>query len=320
MLVCTVEGCLCHYTALYVSKFGYGMLLRHLQVMVIDLITKQRRILCKPHCILQHTQYQQPLTPTIQRQQNSLCLLGINYTTSKQPLQKQISVSVWEWTFCTAALFVSQEKKHGKLKCCLSLIVYKTRRVENTHQPKKVEARSVLLQDSLLGDKAVNADIQCRVPAAELDCFRTNGRHKDNLPWEGTGKLLHISSPFHAEWYWVWVPRFMARGRSAFQDEGRGKLRHHSLQTADSMPQMVNGSLSAAAGGTGCLQRSPTRDGHFYTKQYPALERSERGGTGAQVPAQKERPQCTTSLLRDDRRVPRHPPDLPLPHIPTYTM
>lgn len=54
---------------------------------------------------------------------------------------------------------VSQERTYNKIKCCLSLIVYKIRRVENTHQPKKVEARSVLLQDSLLGDKAVNAGI-----------------------------------------------------------------------------------------------------------------------------------------------------------------
>lgn len=47
MQVCTVEGCLCYDTTLDVSKFGYGTLLRHLQVMVIDLITKQRHIFCK---------------------------------------------------------------------------------------------------------------------------------------------------------------------------------------------------------------------------------------------------------------------------------
>lgn len=33
--------------------------------------------------------------------------------------------------------------------------------------------------------------------------------------------------------------------------DGRGKLRHHSMQTADSIPQIVSGSLSAAAGSTG---------------------------------------------------------------------
>lgn len=106
------------------------------------------------------------------------------------------------------------------MKCYLSLIVYKIRKVENTYQPKKVEARSVLLQDSLMGAKAVNAGIQCRVPGTELDGFRTNRRYKDNLLWERTGKLLHITSPFHTEQYWVWVSRFMVWGRGAFQDEG----------------------------------------------------------------------------------------------------
>lgn len=33
--------------------------------------------------------------------------------------------------------------------------------------------------------------------------------------------------------------------------DGRGKLRHHSMETADSILQIVSGSLSAAAGGTG---------------------------------------------------------------------
>lgn len=63
----------------------------------------------------------------------------------------------------------------------------------------------------------------------------------------------------------------------------RGKLGHHSMQTSDSIPQIASGSLSAAAGGTGPrgqrMQLSPTRDGHFYTKQYPVLERSG-GRTG----------------------------------------
>lgn len=113
-------------------------------------------------------------------------------------------------------MFVSKERKQEKMKCCLSLIVYKIRKVENTYQPKKVEARSVLLQDSLTGGKAVNTGVQCRVPGAELDCFRTNRRYKDNLPWERTGKLLHITSPFHTERYWAWVSWFMAWGRGGF--------------------------------------------------------------------------------------------------------
>lgn len=33
--------------------------------------------------------------------------------------------------------------------------------------------------------------------------------------------------------------------------DGRGQLRHHSMQTADSIPQTASGSLGAAAGGTG---------------------------------------------------------------------
>lgn len=74
--------------------------------------------------------------------------------------------------------------------------------------------------------------------------------------------------------------------------DGRGKLRHHSMQTADSIPQIVSGSLSAAAGAQGCgvrgcLQLSPTRDGHFYTKQYPVLERSERDGKQGIDPSTK---------------------------------
>lgn len=33
--------------------------------------------------------------------------------------------------------------------------------------------------------------------------------------------------------------------------DGSGKLRHHSMETSDSILQIVSGSLSAAAGGTG---------------------------------------------------------------------
>lgn len=40
------------------------------------------------------------------------------------------------------------------------------------YQPKKVEASSVLLQDSLLGGEAVNTGVQCGVPGAELDLFQ----------------------------------------------------------------------------------------------------------------------------------------------------
>lgn len=67
--------------------------------------------------------------------------------------------------------------------------------------------------------------------------------------------------------------------------DGRGDLRHHSMQTADSIPQIVGHSvlqLGAQGHGVGgCLQLSPTRDCHFYTKHYPVLERSEKHGTGA---------------------------------------
>lgn len=77
--------------------------------------------------------------------------------------------------------------------------------------------------------------------------------------------------------------------RGLFKMKGtdrRGKLRHHSMQTADSIPQIVRGHSvvqwgTQGRGVRGCLQLSPTKDGYFYTKQYPVLQRSERGGTGA---------------------------------------
>lgn len=67
------------------------------------------------------------------------------------------------------------------------------------------------------------------------------------------------------------------------------------------------GKLQLEDGAAGHCSSPKPNGGGCYTKQDPVLERSERGGPGAQVRAQQR------ELLQEDRGVPRHPPDLPLP-------
>lgn len=153
---------------------------------------------------------------------------------------------------------VSQERTYDKIKCCLSLIVYNTRRVENTHQPKKVEARSVLLQDSLLGDNAVNAGIQCRVPSAEWIVSEPTGGTKTTSPGRAQAGSAHYPSLPHRTVLGLGF-RVHGMGKGVLFKmkgaDGRGKFRHHSMQTADFILQVVSWSLRAAAGGTGLWGR-----------------------------------------------------------------
>lgn len=125
------------------------------------------------------------------------------------------------------------------------------------YQPKKVKASSLVLQDFLLGGEAVNMGAQCGVAGAELDLFQdpqevqghpTLGEdrqvpaHHLTLPHQ---MVLGVDFRFHDTGI---GGRHLKTGRA----EGRGKLGHHSVQTACSIP-LDSGMLSTAAGGHGAM-------------------------------------------------------------------
>lgn len=103
--------------------------------------------------------------------------------------------------------------------------------------------------------------------------------------------------------------------------DGRGKLRHHSMETADSILQIVSGSPSAAAGGTGPWGRRvlAVKPNEGWPLLHQALEHQFwKGvrGVGQGHRSQLKRRDHSAPPVCSDRRVQRHAPDLPLPPHP----
>lgn len=125
------------------------------------------------------------------------------------------------------------------------------------YQPKKVKASSVVLQDFLLGGEAVNTGAQCGVAGAELDLFQDQQEVQGHPPLGEDRQVPahHLTLPhqmvlgmgfrFHDTGM---EGRHLKIGRT----EGRGKVGHHSVQTACSIP-LDSGMRSTAAGGHGAM-------------------------------------------------------------------